>query len=78
MLNITHSCIDGRFVPTAGNEIVGGDAVSIANDSPYGLQAYVFSEDIAAARRVAARLQAQRSRLPGDQRRTTGRMRALQ
>ncbi|WP_377159015.1 aldehyde dehydrogenase family protein [Roseateles sp. UC29_93] len=34
------------------------DAVSVANDSPYGLQAYVFSDDIAAARRIAARLQA--------------------
>ena len=34
------------------------DAVSIANDSPYGLQAYVFSEDLAAARRIAGRLQA--------------------
>jgi aldehyde dehydrogenase (NAD+) len=34
------------------------DAVAVANDSPYGLQAYVFSEDLDAARRIAGRLQA--------------------
>lgn len=34
------------------------DAVSIANDSAYGLQAYVFSSQPERARRVAARLQA--------------------
>ena len=34
------------------------EAVAIANDSAYGLQAYVFSSDSDRARRVAARLQA--------------------
>lgn len=34
------------------------DAIAMANDSPYGLQAYVFSTDTGRARRVAARLQA--------------------
>lgn len=34
------------------------DAIAVANDSPYGLQAYVFSTDTARARRVAMRLQA--------------------
>jgi aldehyde dehydrogenase (NAD+) len=34
------------------------EAVRIANDSAYGLQAYVFSSDLARARRVAARLDA--------------------
>ncbi|WP_431265725.1 aldehyde dehydrogenase family protein [Roseateles chitinivorans] len=33
-------------------------AIDVANDSPYGLQAYVFSADVDRARRVAARLQA--------------------
>jgi aldehyde dehydrogenase (NAD+) len=35
-------------------------AVDIANDTDYGLQAYVFSSDPARARRVASRLQAGR------------------
>jgi aldehyde dehydrogenase (NAD+) len=34
------------------------EAVAIANDSPYGLQAYVFSTDSFRATRVASRLQA--------------------
>ncbi|RZI58953.1 MAG: aldehyde dehydrogenase family protein [Rubrivivax sp.] len=34
------------------------EAIAVANDSPYGLQAYVFSADADRARRVAARLQA--------------------
>lgn len=34
------------------------EAVRIANDSPYGLQAYVFSSDPGRARRVAQRLEA--------------------
>lgn len=34
------------------------EAVAVANDSPYGLQAYVFSSDAPRARRVASRLQA--------------------
>ncbi|QGN53464.1 aldehyde dehydrogenase family protein [Novosphingobium sp. Gsoil 351] len=36
------------------------EAISIANDSDYGLQAYVFSSDPARARRVAERLDAGR------------------
>ena len=32
------------------------EAVAIANDSPYGLQAYVESADVAHAHRVAERL----------------------
>jgi len=32
------------------------DAIAIANDSIYGLQGYVFSSDVARARRVAERL----------------------
>lgn len=35
-------------------------AVEIANDTPYGLQAYVVSPDIARARRVAAQIEAGR------------------
>jgi aldehyde dehydrogenase (NAD+) len=35
-------------------------AVSIANDTVYGLQAYVFSQDKARAHQVAARLEAGR------------------
>ncbi|CAN7723252.1 aldehyde dehydrogenase family protein [Variovorax paradoxus] len=34
------------------------EAISIANDSPYGLQAYVFSSDAQRALRVASRLRA--------------------
>ena len=34
------------------------EAIAIANDSPYGLQAYVFSADAARAERVAAQLDA--------------------
>lgn len=34
------------------------EAIAIANDSPYGLQAYVFSSDGDRARRIASRLQA--------------------
>ncbi|HEY1399009.1 aldehyde dehydrogenase family protein [Roseateles sp.] len=34
------------------------EAIAVANDSPYGLQAYVFSTDAARARHVASRLQA--------------------
>ena len=34
------------------------EAIAVANDSPYGLQAYVFSSDAPRARRVASRLQA--------------------
>ena len=36
------------------------DAVAIANDSPYGLQGYVFSRDLARARDVAERVEAGR------------------
>ncbi|WP_028206252.1 aldehyde dehydrogenase family protein [Paraburkholderia nodosa] len=35
-------------------------AIEIANDTPYGLQAYVLSPDIARARRVAAQIEAGR------------------
>jgi aldehyde dehydrogenase (NAD+) len=34
------------------------EAIAVANDSPYGLQAYVFSTDADRARRLALRLQA--------------------
>ena len=34
------------------------EAIAVANDSPYGLQAYVFSRDTTRARRVASRLEA--------------------
>jgi aldehyde dehydrogenase (NAD+) len=36
------------------------DAIAIANDTPYGLQAYVHSTDLERARRVASRIQAGR------------------
>ena len=36
------------------------DAISIANDTNYGLQAYVFSADVKRAREVAARIEAGR------------------
>ncbi|HVI54229.1 MAG TPA: aldehyde dehydrogenase family protein [Luteibacter sp.] len=36
------------------------DAIAIANDTPYGLQAYVLSTDAARARRVASRIDAGR------------------
>jgi aldehyde dehydrogenase (NAD+) len=36
------------------------DAITIANDTPYGLQAYVVSADAARARRVASRIDAGR------------------
>jgi aldehyde dehydrogenase (NAD+) len=36
------------------------DAIAIANDTPYGLQAYVFGADLARANRVAARIVAGR------------------
>jgi aldehyde dehydrogenase (NAD+) len=36
------------------------DAITIANDTPYGLQAYVLSADAARARRVASRIDAGR------------------
>jgi len=36
------------------------DAIAIANDTPYGLQAYVLSADTARARRVASRIDAGR------------------
>ncbi len=34
------------------------EAITVANDSPYGLQAYVFTTDAERARRVASRLEA--------------------
>jgi aldehyde dehydrogenase (NAD+) len=37
-----------------------GDAIAIANDTPYGLHAYVFGSDQARANRVAAEIQAGR------------------
>lgn len=36
------------------------DAIAIANDTPYGLQAYVLSRDVARARGVASRIEAGR------------------
>ncbi|HTD29575.1 MAG TPA: aldehyde dehydrogenase family protein, partial [Xanthomonadaceae bacterium] len=36
------------------------EAIAIANDSPYGLQAYVVSADVTHARRVAERLESGR------------------
>ena len=41
------------------------EAISIANDSPYGLQAYVMSGDTAHARAVAARLECGRVAING-------------
>jgi aldehyde dehydrogenase (NAD+) len=34
------------------------DAIRIANDTPYGLSAYIWSQDLARGRRVAARVRA--------------------
>jgi aldehyde dehydrogenase (NAD+) len=45
------------------------DAVRIANDTPYGLQAYVWSTDLARANRIGARIRAGRVTIngtPGD------------
>jgi aldehyde dehydrogenase (NAD+) len=42
-----------------------GEAIAIANDSPYGLQAYVDSADVAHARRVAERLDCGRVTING-------------
>jgi aldehyde dehydrogenase (NAD+) len=36
------------------------DAIAIANDTRYGLQAYVFSPDVERAREVASRIEAGR------------------
>ena len=41
------------------------EAIAIANDSPYGLQAYVESADVARARRVACRLDCGRVTING-------------
>ena len=41
------------------------DAIAIANDTPYGLSAYVYGGDIARARRVASRLRAGNVHLNG-------------
>jgi aldehyde dehydrogenase (NAD+) len=41
------------------------EAIAIANDSPYGLQAYVESADVAHARRVAERLDCGRVTING-------------
>jgi aldehyde dehydrogenase (NAD+) len=41
------------------------EAVRSANDTPYGLAAYVFSSDPARARRVASRLEAGRVSVNG-------------
>jgi aldehyde dehydrogenase (NAD+) len=41
------------------------DAVAIANDTNYGLHAYIFSSDLARARRVASRLEAGRVAING-------------
>jgi aldehyde dehydrogenase (NAD+) len=43
------------------------DAVEIANDTTYGLQAYVFSSDPTRAHRVASRLEAGRVLINGAQ-----------
>lgn len=43
------------------------EAIAIANDTDYGLQAYVLSEDAARARRVASQLEAGRVSINGGQ-----------
>lgn len=43
------------------------EGIAIANDTPYGLAAYVASADLARARRVAARLRAGSVRINGGQ-----------
>jgi aldehyde dehydrogenase (NAD+) len=56
-MDIAREEIFGPVLSVLGYE--GEDeAVAIANDSPYGLQAYVFSSDAQRAGRVAARLEA--------------------
>jgi succinate-semialdehyde dehydrogenase/glutarate-semialdehyde dehydrogenase len=46
------------FGPVASVIVASGDdeAVALANDTPYGLSAYVFSGDAERARGIAARL----------------------
>lgn len=51
------------MIPYDGEE----DGIAIANDTPYGLAAYVASGDMARARRVAARLRAGSVRINGAQ-----------
>jgi aldehyde dehydrogenase (NAD+) len=51
------------MIPYDGEE----DGIAIANDTPYGLAAYVASGDTARARRVAARLRAGSVRINGAQ-----------
>ncbi|WP_398495733.1 aldehyde dehydrogenase family protein, partial [Variovorax sp.] len=56
-MDIAREEIFGPVLSVLGYE--GEDeAVAIANDSPYGLQAYVFSSDAQRAGRVATRLEA--------------------
>lgn len=43
------------------------DAIRIANDSPYGLQAYVWSGDVERANRIGARIRAGRISINGSQ-----------
>jgi len=43
------------------------EAVAIANDTPYGLQAYIWSQDVARANRIARRIRAGRVTLNGAQ-----------
>ena len=55
MLNIAHSYIDGRFVPTAGDEIV--EIVNPANEAVIGRARLASREDVRAAIDAAAKAQ---------------------
>ena len=66
MKTINKHYVDGAYIESHGREVMNDeDAIKIANDTEYGLRAYVSGTNIQRARRVASQTRAGRVAING-------------